>query len=370
MKTGIYIRVSTEEQAMHGFSVRAQKEKLVYYATKIKNWKIYNIYIDNGISGKNINERPNLLLMLRDIEENKISNVLVFKIDRLTRSTRDLIDLIDFFNKNNCEFNSLNESIDTTTATGRMFIKIIGIFAEFERENIVERVRLGIDRKVKEGYTLSSAIAPYGYNRPIGEKTLRINEEESKVVKRIYNMFLKGFSIQEIIEHLKSKDIKTKKNKTWTHKTVRLILSNTTYIGKVRHNIGKDNYYENNGFHKPIITKRNYYKVQELFKSKNQKPYDAYFSHVLKCICKSDMVPKRVYKTDKHGNKRVYINYRCKNKTTGCSKDKSHNKVEKVVGENILNWTSLNIYEKNELLKSNKYIIYIDNNDNIQVLKF
>ena len=85
INTGIYVRVSTEEQANHGFSVRAQIERLTYYCEKIKNWNIYDIYIDEGISGKSIKERPSLVRMIDDIKIKKINNVLVFKIDRLTR---------------------------------------------------------------------------------------------------------------------------------------------------------------------------------------------------------------------------------------------------------------------------------------------
>ena len=127
---GIYVRVSTEEQALNGFSIRAQIEKLKSYCT-IKEWIIYDIYQDEGLSGKNIKDRKELNRLLSDIKTKKINNVLVYKIDRLTRSTKDLIDLIDFFNNNNCSFNSFTENIDTLSATGRMFIKILGIFAEF-----------------------------------------------------------------------------------------------------------------------------------------------------------------------------------------------------------------------------------------------
>ena len=149
INTAIYVRVSTEEQALNGFSIRAQKEKLMYYATKIKDWNVYKVYSDEGISGKDIKNRPSLQDMLTDIKNKKVNNVLVFKIDRLTRSTKDLIDLMELFNNYDCDFNSLNESIDTSSATGRMFIKIIGIFAEFERENIVERVKLGFERNTE-----------------------------------------------------------------------------------------------------------------------------------------------------------------------------------------------------------------------------
>ena len=161
--TGIYIRVSTEEQAKYGYSIKAQKDKLLSFS-KIKDWNVYKIYIDEGISGKNL-ERKEVQNLIKDVKNKIINNVLVYKIDRLTRSTKDLIELIEIFNKNDCDFNSLNESIDTTTPTGRMFIKIIGLFAEFERETIVERIKMGLERKVKEGYSISSSTTSYGYKK-------------------------------------------------------------------------------------------------------------------------------------------------------------------------------------------------------------
>ena len=109
------------------------------------------MYADEGISGKNITDRPAINELIADIKAGLVNNVLVYKIDRLTRSTRDLIDLTEIFKDHNCNFNSLMESIDTQTASGRMFLKIIGIFAEFERENIIERVTLACEKKVKEG---------------------------------------------------------------------------------------------------------------------------------------------------------------------------------------------------------------------------
>ena len=153
METGIYVRVSTEEQAQEGFSIRAQEQKLKDYA-RIKDWSIFNIYIDEGISGKNLVDRPAMQEMISDVRSGAVKNVLVFKIDRLTRSTADLLYLVDLFNELKCAFNSLTESIDTQTPSGRMFLKIIGIFAEFERENIIERSKVGIERKIREGYTI------------------------------------------------------------------------------------------------------------------------------------------------------------------------------------------------------------------------
>ena len=343
INTGIYIRVSTEEQALNGFSIRAQEEKLVNYAVNIKDWNVYKVYKDEGISGKSIDNRESLKEMLDDIKNKRINNVLVFKIDRLTRSTRDLIDLVEYFNRYECDFNSLCESIDTSSATGRMFIKIIGIFAEFERENIVERVRLGFERKVREGNSICSAVAPLGYDRIKGSNVLTINKNEEIIVKDIFNYYLNDLSISEIVKLLNKRNIKTKKNRAWSYKTIKLILSNTTYIGKVRYGLNKKYYFEEDGFHKSIIDKDIFNKVQDkLF----NKFTDSYYSHKLKCRCGKDMIAKRIYKGDK-----VYINYRCSNKKNGCNKDISHRKLDKLICNIYNKWNKLSLEDKYELLK-------------------
>jgi len=360
INTGIYIRVSTEEQAINGFSIRAQKEKLIYYATKIKNWNVYKVYSDEGISGKDIVNRPSIQEMLFDIKNKKINNVLVFKIDRLTRSTKDLIELVELFNDYDCDFNSLSESIDTSTATGRMFIKIIGIFAEFERENIVERVKLGFERKVKEGHSICSCTPPYGYDRPKGSNKLIINNNEALIVKIIFKLFLSGNKISNIVKLLNAKKIKTKKDKSWNYKTVKLILTNPTYIGKVRYGINKKNYFEKEGNHIPIISNYTYNNVQK--KLNSVKVIDSYFSHVLKCNCGSEMVSKRIYKTIKNGHKRVYVNYRCKNKKEGCSKDISHLKVEKLLCSINKNWKKYTLKQKNSILHKSNIELRIEDN--------
>ena len=321
METGIYIRVSTEEQVKHGYSIRAQKEKLLNYA-KIKDWRVYRIYIDEGISGKNLNRRE-IQNLIKDVKNKKIKNVLVFKIDRLTRSTRDLIDLIELFRKYNCEFNSLTESIDTSSPTGRMFIKIIGLFAEFERETIVERIKVGLERKVREGYSLCSSTSSLGYIRKKGDKIQKIDEEESKIVKYIYSMFLEGASISEIKNILNKKRIRTKKDRDWTNKNIINILSNPNYVGRVRYGINTKKYFEVEGKHEKIIDENDFVKAQDKLKKRITTKMDAYYSNKLECLCKSKMYTKRTYIKEK-----CYINYRCKNENCQINSI-SHNYIDK-----------------------------------------
>ena len=206
---GIYVRVSTDEQAHNGFSIRAQIEKLSCYC-RLKEWSIFDIYADEGKSGKNINERSELIRLICDIKSKKVDNILVYKIDRLTRSTKDLIELVELFNKYNCAFNSFTESIDTNSSTGRMFIKIIGIFAEFERENIAERVRMGLERKVREGYSSASRNVSYGYKRGPIKNSLIIHQYEAYIVKKIFNLYLDNYSFADISRYLNKYSVKTK----------------------------------------------------------------------------------------------------------------------------------------------------------------
>lgn len=352
----IYVRVSTEEQAKEGYSIRAQIEKLKNYIG-IMGWTLYNVYMDDGISGKNITDRPAINNMLRDVIEKKVNTVLVFKVDRLTRSTRDLIDLVEVFNQNDCAFISIMESIDTKTASGRMFLKIIGIFAEFERENIIERVKVGFERKAREGYTLCSATPSYGYDRKIGEKIQTINKEEAEMVRYIFDQYINSNrSMTNIAQELNIKSVKTKQNSIWSTKTIKLVLTNPNYIGKVRYSIqDKSRYFEADGHHELIISEDIYNKAQlKISKLKTsvrtKRPReDNYFTGVLYCgICGRKHSTHGTYRTKKNGETHYIGQYRCVNKMLKLcsSKDVSHIKVAEAFEEYINNIQDLENADK------------------------
>lgn len=364
LETAIYVRVSTEEQAQEGFSIRAQEQKLKDY-TKIKEWSIYRIYADEGISGKNIEERPAINEMIEDIKKGKIKNVLVFKIDRLTRSTADLIYLIELFNKHNCAFNSLMESIDTQSPAGRMFIKIIGIFAEFERENIIERAKLGFERKVKEGYTLCSRVASYGYDRKAGEKIQTINENEARIVREIFDMFVnQHMSFFDIAKNLNNRNIPTKENSVWHARTIKNALTNCNYIGNVRYATkDKERNFEIEGLHEPIISKELYDETQALMSKISTKNYtkhpkeEHYFSGILVCSkCGGKLVTHGNCRKLKDGTISIYSAYRCRNylNKTCDANSVGHKNVEKAFSEYIEHIDDFNMIDDIELDKIEK----------------
>ncbi len=310
--TAIYTRVSTEEQAEEGFSIHAQKEKLTKYA-EINDWDIYDYYIDEGISGKNLSDRKEVTRLIEDVKKGKIKNVLVYKLDRLTRSVRDLIYLIDLFDKYDCSFNSETEKIDTSNAVGRMFVKIIGIFAEFERENLAERVTFGYEQKTKEGnYTNTCGV--FGYDYIPGKQILKVNTFESKYVKEIYNWYLEGESLRSISKKLETLDVPTKRGGRWSFSTVRSILTNPLYIGNVRYGVNKKSGFETKGKNiASIIDDDVFYDVQKYMKTrrkwKNQKlsSDDTYYYKALKCpLCGSNYHAKKQL-----SNEKKYITYFC-----------------------------------------------------------
>ena len=353
VETGIYVRVSTEEQAKEGYSIRAQEQKLKDYS-RIKEWHVYKVYMDDGISGKDIKGRLAIQELIDDVEKGNINNVLVFKIDRLTRNTADLIYLINLFNSYNCAFNSLSESIDTQTASGRMFIKIVGIFAEFERENIIERAKIGFERKVREGYTLASRTVSYGYDRKPGEKIQTINKYEASIVKEVFDMFVnKHMSCLDIAKNLNERKIHTKENSEWYTRAIKNMLTNCNYVGMVRYAMkDKKRNFETKGMHEAIISKELYEEAQNLIKKISVKCYtkrpkeDAYFVGVLYCAeCGGRMSSHGNYYKNKNGETIVKKDYRCCNyiKKACNASNISHQKVEEAFRTYINNIEDFNV---------------------------
>jgi len=241
----IYIRVSTQDQAQHGFSLDAQEDSLQNYA-KALGYEIFKIYRDEGKSAKDLN-RPEMIQMLADAEAGKFSAIFIYKLDRFSRSLKDLILTIDRLKEWGIDFISLQDKIETASASGKLMFQIIGAFAEFERNIIGDRTKFGMERKAKEGGFITRA--PKGYK--LFNKNLIINGEESKIVKNIFEEFLNSnISLTQL----------AKKNNMTTSGIKKLLL-NTTYLGKVKF-AGK----ESQGTHLALIEQPLFDKIQEKLK--------------------------------------------------------------------------------------------------------
>jgi DNA invertase Pin-like site-specific DNA recombinase len=257
-RAAIYTRVSTEDQAKEGFSLDAQLEKLRSYC-KARDWEITGEYIDDGYSARYV-KRPAYNKMIEEID--KWDALLVIKMDRIHRNSKNFMMMMEYLKKQDKEFVSMTESLDTSTAMGRFVMDIIQRIAQLESEQIGERVYIGMEQKAKTNGGILGFNIPYGYNYSNGKLIIKQNEAEN--VKNIFQNYLKGKSMKKIAEELNMKNIPTKLNKTWGIQTVSLILKNPVYCGYLHWE-----HYLNPGDHSPIIDKNSFNNVQKLIQKKN-----------------------------------------------------------------------------------------------------
>lgn len=237
----IYIRVSTDYQAEEGYSIDAQKEQLSAYCIS-KGIKKYEFYIDGGWSGSNI-DRPEMQRLIKDVNNDKISHVIVYKLDRLSRSQKDTLYLIeDVFNTHDVTFVSMSETMDTSTPMGRLMLGILSAFAQLERENIRLRTRMGMKERVKSGLWMGGGRIPFGYDYD-KENGILVPNKDAEKVKQVYKLYIEGKSPQEIANLLGLK----------YDKLAIQILTRKSNYGIIEYN-GE----EYQGKHEPIISKETY----------------------------------------------------------------------------------------------------------------
>src|ERR1035441_6263422 len=182
---GIWIRVSTEDQA-RGESPEHHEERARLYA-KSRNWQVKEVYNLAGQSGKAVMQHPEARRMMKDIERGHVTGLVFSKLARLSRNRRELEDFSDFFNKHNADLVSLSEAIDTSTAGGRMFFHLLGVFAQWEREEITERVNASVLTRAKLGKSINGT-SPFGYQWK--DRKLIIKPEDASVRRKAYDLFL------------------------------------------------------------------------------------------------------------------------------------------------------------------------------------
>ena len=259
----LYSRVSTSEQALNGHSISEQNERMTKFADALglKNAKIYS---DAGFTGANM-QRPALQEMIKDIQQGKVSKVIVYKLDRLSRSQRDTLYLIeDVFLKNNCDFISMNENFDTSSPFGRAMIGILSVFAQLEREQIKERMMMGKEARAKKGKWHGGGHPPIGYDYKDGE--LVVNDFYAMQVREMFDLFAHGMTASRICDTFNEKGYKTQFGNKWNVTQVRRTLSHKVYIGMATD--GK-NWFQ--GTHKPIIDEKTFETVAKILKDNSDR---------------------------------------------------------------------------------------------------
>ncbi len=195
----LYVRVSTDAQREEGYSIEAQQEMLTAYCIS-RGIKDYRLYIDGGFSGSNI-ERPEMTRLIADIRLHRVSHVIVYKLDRLSRSQKDTLYLIeDVLIPNGVSFVSLNENMDTATPIGRAMLGIMSAFAQLERETIRERTRMGMKERVKSGLWPGGGKIPFGYSYD-PSKGILVPNADADTVRLMYELYRKGWSMMAIARY-------------------------------------------------------------------------------------------------------------------------------------------------------------------------
>ena len=193
LRCAIYTRKSTEEGLDQAFnSLDAQREACVAYIRSQagEGWKLHPPqYDDGGFSGGNM-ERPALGRLLQDIDDGRIDCVVVYKIDRLTRSLADFAKIVERFDKHGVSFVSVTQAFNTTTSMGRLTLNVLLSFAQFEREVASERIRDKVSASRRKGMWMGGSV-PLGYDAK--EAKLILNEEEAKIIRNIFNVFIISF---------------------------------------------------------------------------------------------------------------------------------------------------------------------------------
>ena len=303
-KCGLYMRVSTEDQAREGFSLPEQKERLESFC-KFKGYEIIDYYQDAGISAKTGNHRPEFERLKDDIKAKKINTIVALKLDRITRSIYDWENLMTFLDSNDAYLDCVNDEINTTSANGKMISRLLMSVSQNEIERTSERTKVGLAGAIKCGHI--PHIAPLGYKHE--DKRLVIDYSTKDVVVRIFDLYYNGYSYQKISNLFNEEKVLGKDN--WRDSTIVTILENEIYKGDFVHGKRTKNptYYED--VVEPIISKEMWADCQ-VQKKKNSRSYQRTLTYLylqkLKCP-KCNRILGGKATTKKNG--KTYFYYYC-----------------------------------------------------------
>ena len=256
MRVATYTRISTDEEHQPN-SLEAQATRLGSYIASQEGWELVRQFSDQMTGATT--ERPDLQRMLTEARAGRFDLLLVYRVDRFSRSVRGLAQLLDELDKAGIAFRSATEPFDTTTPAGRMMVQMLGVFAEFERATIVDRVIAGMERKAARGEWTAGG-PPFGYRLDSASSHLVVVEDEAPLVPIVFDLYLtKRMGARAIANWLNERGHRTKYGKPWSHMSVLTVLRNRAYVGEV---FFRDRYHK--APHPPLVDVEVFDAVQEL----------------------------------------------------------------------------------------------------------
>lgn len=304
LRAALYIRVSSEEQVRHGYSLSSQRQRLNEYC-KEKKYKIVDIYADEGKSARTkLRNRKELLRLVGDVKENKIDRIIFWRLDRWFRNIADYYKVQDILDKYNVDWECTDEEYNTTTSNGRLHLNIKLSIAQNESDQTSDRIKFNFSRMIKNGNVIVGKQGmPLGYTIGGEKKQKRMikDEETEKIAEDMWNNIKTTGSIRKTLFY-----INNQYNLNICYDSMRHYFLNTKYYGYYK---GVENYCP------AYITKEDFDYVQSIIKNnyKCNKRHDYIFSGLLLCpICNRKLAGFTSVCIKKDTSKRFkYPSYRC-----------------------------------------------------------
>ncbi|MFA6448814.1 MAG: recombinase family protein [bacterium] len=206
-----YARVSSQQQAEKGVSLKAQEAKIRAMAV-VQNVDITEIIVDAGESAGSLN-RPGMKKILSLVERKEVEKVIIFKLDRLTRSVKNLAELLELFEKKGVSLVSVEESLDTGSAAGRLVINVMAAVSQWEREAVGERTSMALQYKKSKGESTGTPI--YGFRVSSDGKSLEPDKKEQEIIATIVKLRRRVFSFQQIADKLNETGYRNRAGNIW-----------------------------------------------------------------------------------------------------------------------------------------------------------